>query len=92
MAVWDDVSTEPAEAARLLAIAETYAAPEQAARATEQALALLPDRPSRSGIESADGTWREMTARWPDVPAVRELDEQLVEARRALPAPRAALG
>jgi transcriptional regulator with XRE-family HTH domain len=65
--------------------------PEQAADATEQALALLMDRPSRSGIEAADQAWRKMAARWPDLAAVHDLGEQVAEARRALSTSRPAL-
>ncbi len=65
--------------------------PEQAADATGRALGLLDGRPSRTAIESAERTWRELTVRWGSLPAVRDLGEQVAVHRAALPAPRSAL-
>jgi len=57
--------------------------PEQAAAAAAQALRT---GPSRAITDKATRTWRDLNARWGDLPAVRDLGEMVAAARRALPA------
>ncbi|MBL7494868.1 XRE family transcriptional regulator [Frankia sp. CNm7] len=63
--------------------------PEQAADAATRALTILDGRPTRSVIQQAAQMWQEMDARWPELPAVRELGEIVTASRRALPAAQA---
>ncbi|OHV73442.1 hypothetical protein BCD48_33695 [Pseudofrankia sp. BMG5.36] len=62
--------------------------PEQAADAATRALTVLDGRPSRTVIQNAGQMWREMHARWPDLPAIRDLGEIVTVSRNALPSPR----
>ncbi len=60
--------------------------PEQAASACAAALHIVDGQPERVVVESAGRTWRELTGRWGTLPAVQDLGEQVVGARKALPA------
>jgi hypothetical protein len=59
--------------------------PERAADAARNAFAVLDGRPSRSVVQTAAQFHREMRHRWPELPAVRDLDEMVRATRRALP-------
>lgn len=60
--------------------------PERAAGAIREAMAALNGRPYRSVIQQSAQMVGLMSARWPTLPAVRELGEQVHSARLALPA------
>ncbi|MBL7488197.1 hypothetical protein [Frankia sp. AgW1.1] len=54
------------------------------------ALTVVDGTPTRGVIQRAGQYWQEMNVRWPDLPAVRDLGEIVVSARKALPAARTA--
>jgi hypothetical protein len=60
--------------------------PEQSAEAAMVAIQDSGGRPIRFVVRSAAETWRELSARWGDLPAVRDLGELVVTAQKALPA------
>ena len=59
--------------------------PEQAARLASRALTVVDGTPTRGVIQRAGEYWQEMSDRWPDLPAVRDLGEIVTTSRRALP-------
>jgi hypothetical protein len=64
--------------------------PEQAAAAVADAVRALGGRPNRGVLDAGEELWQAMNARWPHLPAVRDLGEMLKLARRALPGSRSA--
>lgn len=58
--------------------------PEQAADSAGRALEAMDVSPSRSVIQSTTQMWHEMAARWPDLPAVRDLGDAVVTAHTSL--------
>ncbi|WP_261568790.1 tetratricopeptide repeat protein [Frankia gtarii] len=73
------------------ALARTYLRrpepdPERAADATRQALLAVEGRPTRGVVQRAAEMWRQLDARWPELPAVRDLGEIVKTSGRALQA------
>ncbi len=73
------------------ALARTYLRrpepdPERAADATQQALLAVEGRPTRGVVQRAGEMWRQLDARWPELPAVRDLGEIVKTSGRALQA------
>jgi hypothetical protein len=60
--------------------------PEQAADAAGRALGILDGSPTRTVIQQAGQVWQDLDARWPGLPAVRDLGELVSTSRQALPA------
>jgi len=60
--------------------------PEAAVASVQDALEVIEDRPTRGVIQRAGEMWRQMDTRWPNLPAVRELGEQVQHSRLALEA------
>ncbi len=59
--------------------------PEQAAAAAREALLVLDTTPTRGAIQRAGDMLRQMTSRWPELPAVRDLGDVVAQSRLALP-------
>ncbi len=64
--------------------------PDVAAEAVQNALAVLNGRPTRGVIQRAGEMRRQMDTRWPNLPAVRELGDQVQHSRLALEAGQSA--
>jgi transcriptional regulator with XRE-family HTH domain len=59
--------------------------PEQAADAARRAVLTVGEQRTSWVVDVSTQMWRQMDARWPTLPAVRQLGERLAESRAALP-------